>query len=89
MLSRKAQDGDLDSVKLLDKIDNRKKPTQPTVKKRTGLTYAQKMELEPEWEGPPEPDPRDAIGRDPDDDPGKDYLYVNRGTEKPPETSTS
>jgi hypothetical protein len=60
-LGQKAADGDLNSAKFLVAVAG-KKERKNTRKKRSGLSVAQKLALEPQWEEPPEsnaePDPR-------------------------------
>jgi hypothetical protein len=56
MLSQKALAGDLASAKLLFKMANSARPTEPAKKKRHGLTFAQQLELDSPWQGDPEQD---------------------------------
>ncbi len=52
LLQQKALAGDLASAKLLVQMSDKKsKPTKPAAKKRQGLTCAQRLALEPPWEG--------------------------------------
>jgi hypothetical protein len=51
ILSNQAMAGNAESIDLLDKLEHKSKPTKPAVKKRTGLTLAQRWALEPPWPG--------------------------------------
>jgi len=53
-LSHDALAGDLVSLKLLNKMEDRNKSTKPAAKKRRGLTYAQQLALDPPWLGDPD-----------------------------------
>jgi hypothetical protein len=55
VLLKKAREGSLGSLKLLVTLAERKKPREKPVKKPRGLTLAQQLAMEPEWEeGMPE-----------------------------------
>jgi hypothetical protein len=51
LLTEKALDGDLASAKTLFGLAAGKKPIPEPVKKRRGLSYAERLAAEPEWKG--------------------------------------
>jgi len=55
ILSRQAVAGNQSSAQVLLNLDNKSKPAKPPAKKRTGLTLAQRLALEPPWPGDPTP----------------------------------
>jgi hypothetical protein len=56
-LGKKAADGDLNSAKFLVAVAE-KKERKGARKKRRGLSVAERLALEPQWEEPAETDPR-------------------------------
>ena len=63
-LLEKAKKGDVSSIRLLIRLAERKKPRAKPVKKARGLTLAQQLALEPQWQGPI-PGADHQWGRDP------------------------
>jgi hypothetical protein len=53
LLSAKALKGDLPSTKTLVGLAEGKKPRPEPVKKRRGLSQAEQLMAEPQWQGPP------------------------------------
>ncbi len=51
LLEKKALEGDLASAKTLVALAAGRKPVPDPVKKQRGLTYAQQLAREPQWEG--------------------------------------
>jgi len=50
----KAETGDQGSIKLLVTLAERKKPRAVPVKKARGISLAQRLDAQPEWQGEPE-----------------------------------
>jgi hypothetical protein len=60
LLSLRALEGNLESARLLLKMTNSTKPIKPAKKKQHGLTYAQRLALDPLWQADPDLDFREA-----------------------------
>jgi hypothetical protein len=52
----KAEGGDLGHIKLLVTLSQRKKPREVPLKKARGISLAQRLDQQPEWQGKPLPE---------------------------------